>query len=168
MIPRRDPPPGFTVIELTLALALISVLAVVVLAGRGMLNAARHQSTVDLIRSMREGARQWAMERCNGLGYQCGSGAARRSVSLAGLSGFPESGPSSPWDDTAAELQAVNVPAECDGAVLTCFRIDVSVPDSIRCGDLVTAISPSPEARWSGVLSANCTERTGWLRIVSR
>jgi type II secretory pathway pseudopilin PulG len=168
----RARPHGFSVVELGISLAMVSVLAGVVLVSRGLIATARHQSTVDLLQSTREAARQWAARQCNGLGYQCtiGGSTTLRKLSWTEMSGLPAAGPVSPWSTARMTLVPESASASCGGAIPSCMRIEVAVPDVTRCSDLEKTVAPpgSPEKNWSGIISASCTARAGWLRIVSR
>jgi hypothetical protein len=158
------------VIELGITVALIGVMAAIVLIARGMIVTARHSSAIELIRSVREGAKQWSAERCNGLGYECmpgGPGTPNRKVNWGEMR-FPNEGPPSPWDKVAATINTVNVGPQCAGVFPACIRIEISVPDDVRCEDLVGNIAPDGQSAWAGIVRANCTEKDGWLTIVSR
>lgn len=135
---------GFSLMELGIVLAVITILAVLVVGGAGYFKAARQRMAVDLVLTIRKAASQFALRHQKGLAYGVSINQNDpANVTMAGLraQGFLPVNAATPWGDQNIQLSPwdQNSPL-CTG--FACIRIDMPVPaEECLEGYLVTSLS---------------------------
>ena len=131
---------GFSLIEVGIVLAVIAVLAAVVVTGAGFIRASKEQTTVTLVLSIREAARQFSIRNLSGLSYGTSASQALGNVTMKGLQGeaFLPTNITTPWDTTTVNTILVEPkdgapPSPCAG--FACVRIAIPVPSEECAGD---------------------------------
>jgi prepilin-type N-terminal cleavage/methylation domain-containing protein len=137
---------GFSLVEMGIVIAVISVLVAVVIGGMGFANSAKKSKAVDQVLMIRKAAREYAMRHQNGLRYGASAAIAPGNVSLNNLQSenFLNGKVVTPWEDPRQSTGMVVRPNSTAAPVcagFACVEIVMPVPTS-ECtdGDLVGSL----------------------------
>ena len=127
---------GFSLVEMGIVIAVISVLVAVVIGGMGFIGAAKRSKTIDLVLTLRKAAREYAMRHNNGLKY--GVSTAQNepaNVNMKALMGenFLNGKVTTPWGDSNIVI-GPNTAASPACAGYACVEIRIPVPAE-ECAD---------------------------------
>jgi len=164
---------GFSLIELGIVIAVVAVLGTVVILGKGYITAAKKQSCVELVQTLRTAARAFAMRHNNGVSF----GSQRKPADNVAFGflmseGFLPTPTTTPWGSTQIDvlpdggarcstLGGSDCANRCAG--LACVYIRFPVDDAMTCKDLEAQLGAGGSGR---NIAAKCT--AGRLEIVTR
>jgi len=158
----RSRPLGFSLIELGIVIAVITVLGAVIIASKGYIVAAKKQTAVELVKTLRTAAQGFAMRHNNGVAFAKTAGSSKDDLDFGFLmsEGFLPVPTTTPWGSTQIKVRA-DSGAKCGSlggsnctkcAGFACIFISFPVEDPQTCLDLGTQFGPTG----SGGIAAKC------------
>ena len=137
---------GFTLTELGIVIGVIAVMMTVVFVGRGMLTSARIGNCVQLVRTIRDGARSYAMRTTGGVAYTGISIVALQNQQIL---------PAVPITDLNPFNLGVSV-APLNAPLNDRILIEVCVPSAEATADLMNSLQAAGGAIGAVTSVGNC------------